>query len=122
MGYDLMQVQLLLAELSVVEEEIGWLEAKVNELKLCIYEEKKTREWEVVQSRGFPPQRQVQRQLKKLASRRPGQICDDQYETLLTSQNHEYRTHRIERERRASIGSSMELQNITSQGELYGNA
>lgn len=41
------QVQVLLAELALVEEEIIWLERKVDKLKLSLYQEKKqTREWE----------------------------------------------------------------------------
>ncbi|RVX13873.1 hypothetical protein CK203_010197 [Vitis vinifera] len=34
------EVQVLLAELTMVEEEIVWLEGKVQELKLCLYQEK----------------------------------------------------------------------------------
>ncbi|XP_051116167.1 uncharacterized protein LOC127241274 [Andrographis paniculata] len=91
------KVQVLLAELSAVEEEIEWMESKINDLKLCIYKEKKkTRESSEV------PQ-PMRRQLRKLASRRPGQICDDHCE--------------IARDRRASIGSSIELQSTTFQGK-----
>lgn len=49
-----MQVQVLLAELALVEEEIIWLERKVDKLKLSLYQEKKqTREWERLK---YPPE------------------------------------------------------------------
>ncbi|KAL0376990.1 UNVERIFIED_CONTAM: hypothetical protein Scaly_0816600 [Sesamum calycinum] len=115
---DRMQVQMLLAELAVVEEEIGWLERKVNEAKLDIYQEKQhVKEWELLQlKKGLQSQRE-QRQLSKLPSRRPNQIQHKDSDTLSTSQNYEHRRYKIPRERRASMGSSMELPSATSQGK-----
>ncbi|KAL0349242.1 UNVERIFIED_CONTAM: hypothetical protein Sangu_1152000 [Sesamum angustifolium] len=112
------KVQMLLAELAVVEEEIGWLERKVNEVKLDIYQEKQhVKEWELLQlKKGLQSQRE-QRQLSKLPSRRPNQIQHKDSDTLSTSQNYEHRRYKIPRERRASIGSSMELPSATSQGK-----
>ncbi|KAL0413992.1 UNVERIFIED_CONTAM: hypothetical protein Sradi_1600900 [Sesamum radiatum] len=112
------KVQMLLAELAVVEEEIGWLERKVNEVKLDIYQEKQhIKEWELLQlKKGLQSQRE-QRQLSKLPSRRPNQIQHKDSDTLSTSQNYEHRRYRIPRERRASLGSSMELPSATSQGK-----
>ncbi|KAI3470741.1 hypothetical protein Pfo_027404 [Paulownia fortunei] len=111
------KVQMLLAEVALVEEEIDWLERKINELKLDIYQEKKqTKQWEIVQLKGLQPQWE-QRQLRKLPSRRPNQIEHKDCETLSTSQNYENRRYRSARERRASLGSSMELQSVTSLGK-----
>ncbi|KAK6117904.1 hypothetical protein DH2020_048352 [Rehmannia glutinosa] len=113
------RVQVLLAEVAVVEEEIGWLERKINELKLDIYQEKKqTKQWELMQLNGLQPQCE-QRQLKKLPSRRPNQIQHKDRDTFSTSQNYENRRYnkRNPRERRASFGSSMELQTVTSRGK-----
>ncbi|KAG8390858.1 hypothetical protein BUALT_Bualt01G0127300 [Buddleja alternifolia] len=105
------KVQMLLAEVAVVEEEIDWLERKINELKLDIYQEKKQiKESEVLQL-GLQTQWD-QRQIKKLPSRRPN---DD--ETLSISHDHKYRKYRNARERRASLGSSIELQTLTSLGK-----
>ncbi|XP_038981068.1 uncharacterized protein LOC103703500 [Phoenix dactylifera] len=47
---ELAQVHVLLAELSMVEEEIIYLERKVEDLKLCLYEEREQKqEWNVQQ-------------------------------------------------------------------------
>ncbi|XVF66921.1 hypothetical protein PTKIN_Ptkin10aG0078900 [Pterospermum kingtungense] len=41
----------LIAELAMVEEEILWLERKIDELKMKLYKEKKrTKEWKMQQS------------------------------------------------------------------------
>ncbi|XP_073127569.1 uncharacterized protein [Henckelia pumila] len=123
-----LKVQVLLTELGVVEEEIDWLERKISELKLDIIQEKvQIKEWQVLKFKESQPQSE-QRQLKKLPSRRPNQIDHRNCETLATSQN-EYRKNRAARGRRASLGSSMELQSITFRGmnaagteEEYGNS
>ncbi|KAL3521109.1 hypothetical protein ACH5RR_019258 [Cinchona calisaya] len=50
------KVQILLTELTMVEEEIIWLERKVDELKLNLYQEKKqTKEWEMLRFKELPP-------------------------------------------------------------------
>ncbi|XP_052624636.1 uncharacterized protein LOC111905752 isoform X1 [Lactuca sativa] len=51
------KIKELLTELATVEEEIMWLERKVNKLNLSLYLEKKeTREWEFRQLRDLHPQ------------------------------------------------------------------
>ncbi|XP_075484618.1 uncharacterized protein LOC142524487 isoform X3 [Primulina tabacum] len=120
------QVQVLLTELGVVEEEIDWLERKISELKLDIFHEKvQIKERQVLKLKELQRQPE-QRQLKKLPSRRPNQIDNRNCETLATSQN-DYRRNRTARERRASLGSSTELQSLTFRGtnateEEYGNS
>ncbi|PIN12170.1 hypothetical protein CDL12_15216 [Handroanthus impetiginosus] len=98
------EVQMLLAEVAIVEEEIEWLERKINELKSDIYQEKK-------QFKGLQPQ--WERQLKKFSSRRPNLQEHKDYGSLSTSKNNELRRYRNARERRASLGSSIELQSVT---------
>lgn len=111
------QVQMLLADLALVEEEIGWLERKVDELKSDVYHEKqKKKEWEVLQLKEFQPQME-QRQLRKLPSRRPSQIQHKESDALSTSQNYENRRYRNTGDRRASLGSSKELQGATFMGK-----
>ncbi|XP_073020196.1 LOW QUALITY PROTEIN: uncharacterized protein [Primulina eburnea] len=123
------QVQVLLTELGVVEDEIDWLERKISELKLDIFHEKvQIKERQVLKLKESQRQPE-QRQLKKLPSRRPNQIDNRNCETLATSQN-DYRRNRTARERRASLGSSTELQSLTFRGtnavaateEEYGNS
>ncbi|KZV55455.1 hypothetical protein F511_32002 [Dorcoceras hygrometricum] len=123
-----LQVQVLLTELGVVEEEIDWLERKINELTLDIFHEKlQIKELQVLKLKESQPHSE-QRQLKKLPSRRPNQIDHRNCDTLATSQS-EHRKNRTSRGRRASLGSSMELQSLTSRGmngagtdEEYGNS
>lgn len=108
---------MLLADLALVEEEIGWLERKIDELKSDVYHEKqKKKEWEVLQLKEFHPQME-QRQLRKLPSRRPSQIQHKESDALSTSQNYENRRYRNAGDRRASLGSSKELQGATFLGK-----
>ncbi|XP_022890162.1 uncharacterized protein LOC111405488 [Olea europaea var. sylvestris] len=95
------KVQVLLAEVALVEEEICWLERKINELKLNVYQEKKqTKEWELLKLKEFQPQ-QIQRQLHKLPSWRPNQVESKETEILSRSSDYEYRKYDVGRERRA---------------------
>ncbi|KAH6787148.1 hypothetical protein C2S52_006700, partial [Perilla frutescens var. hirtella] len=111
------QVQMLLADLAVVEEEIDWLERKVNELKLDIsHQKQKKKVCEEMQLKEFQPQLE-QRQLRKLPSRRPNQIQHKESDVLSTSLNYENRRYRTPGDRRASLGSSKELQGATFQGK-----
>ncbi|CAI9774021.1 unnamed protein product [Fraxinus pennsylvanica] len=106
------KVQVLLAEVALVEEEIIWLEGKINELKLSVYQEKKqTEEWEMLQLKEFQPQR-IQSRLHKLPSRRPNHVESKDTEILSRSSDYEYRKYEVGRERRAST----EIQCITSLG------
>lgn len=90
---------MLLTELTTVEEEIIWLERKVDELKLNLYQEKKqTKEWEMLRFQELQP-RCVQSNKKEVISKQ--KIRTDY------AQN---RKHRILRERRTSVGSSIDIQ------------
>lgn len=108
---------MLLADLALVEEEIDWVERKIDELKLDLYHEKqKKKEREVLCLKEFHPKLE-QRQLRKLPSRRPNQIQHKESDTLSTSHNYENRRYRIPGDRRASLGSSKELQSATFMGK-----
>ncbi|GFZ14921.1 ternary complex factor MIP1 leucine-zipper protein [Actinidia rufa] len=89
------EVQGLLAELATVEEEIIWLERKVDELKLSLYQEKKlTRDWELPK-----------------VNRRHWQKKQQSYG------QHDFKEHGNNKnlqERRASFGSSMDVQSLSS--------
>ncbi|XP_042014095.1 uncharacterized protein LOC121762321 [Salvia splendens] len=114
------QVQMLLADLALVEQEIDWVERKINDLKSDIHHEKqKRKEMEVVQLKEFRPKLE-QRQLRKLPSRRPNQMQHKESDAFSTSQNYENRRCRIPGDRRASLGSSKELQNATFLGKHGG--
>ncbi|KAL2539938.1 hypothetical protein Adt_00916 [Abeliophyllum distichum] len=104
------KVQVLLAEVALVEEEINWLERKINELKLNVSQEKKqTKELELLQLKELQPQR-IQRKLHKLHSQRPNQVESKDTEILSRSSDYEYRNYDVGRERRASA----ETQSTTS--------
>ncbi|XWS56586.1 hypothetical protein CRYUN_Cryun09bG0098300 [Craigia yunnanensis] len=58
------QVQALLAELAMVEEEILWLERKIDELEMKLYQEKElTKEWKMQQLQEQQQRLQQQNQL-----------------------------------------------------------
>ncbi|OVA05934.1 protein of unknown function DUF547 [Macleaya cordata] len=89
------QVQVLLAEIAMVEEEIICLERKVEELNLCVYQEtKQTQEWE------FLRQHQQQKHYR----------CKQGRQRELT----DFRSQRRMRERRASLGSVSEIHSLPS--------
>ncbi|KAL7108965.1 hypothetical protein ACP275_06G146200 [Erythranthe tilingii] len=131
------KVQMLLGEVAVVEEEIDWLERKINELKLDIYQEKKhIKEWEILQFKGLlhlhhqqqqcdQQQCDQQQQFQKLPSRRPTQIeRNNNTETSLlsTSHNNKQRRYRFSRQRRSSFISSMELEYVEETEEEIGKS
>lgn len=111
-----MQVQALLRELAMVEEEIIWLERKVDELKMRTYHEKKhTRELRLHQK----PKRRVRRgnrtQLSGQGS--ASEISNKDLHVRTRSQNYEdYKKERNNSNRRASVGSELELLRISSTG------
>ncbi|KAL8051405.1 hypothetical protein ABFX02_06G146000 [Erythranthe guttata] len=124
------KVQMLLGEVAVVEEEIDWLERKINELKLDIYQEKKhIKEWEILQFKGLlhlhQQQQCDQQQIQKLRSRRPTQIEENNFtETplLSTSHNNKQRRYRFSRQRRSSFSSSIELEYVGETEEDIGKS
>ncbi|KAH7537191.1 hypothetical protein FEM48_Zijuj03G0066000 [Ziziphus jujuba var. spinosa] len=115
-------VQMLLAELAMVEEEILWLERKVEELKLKLYQERsQNREWEMRQ----------QEQPRRLWKQNHLVLCEEgnQSSSLVVgeqrcrSQNYEVlKKERMAGDRRSSMGSASEIQswfsNYRSNGEI----
>ncbi|KAJ8765860.1 hypothetical protein K2173_020376 [Erythroxylum novogranatense] len=113
-------VQGLLIELTVVEEEIVWLEKKVEELKLSLYlERKQTKEWKVKkQQRGKPMQHS---NLQPLLS--PGKcILSDDFHELSRSQHFEDHKKEKIQFRRVSAGSATEILSFSSPGSTKENS
>ncbi|KAM7494897.1 hypothetical protein LguiB_029506 [Lonicera macranthoides] len=110
-----LKVQVLLAELAMVEEEITWLERKVDEVKLSLYQEKKqNKEWKLAQLKD-PQQQPKQRRHKQLPSRHGTRTELKDCELFSRSQNYdEFKSYRVIRERRASVGSSIDIQSMSS--------
>ncbi|KAF5453564.1 hypothetical protein F2P56_028462 [Juglans regia] len=106
------QVQVFLEELAMVQEEILWLERKVEDLKLSLYEER---------------ERSREREMEHLT-----RIPEDGYLTYLRcgpeirssvlnvqrsrseNRDHEFRKERIIKERRSSLGSVSEILSMSS--------
>ncbi|RWR86088.1 WAP four-disulfide core domain-containing protein [Cinnamomum micranthum f. kanehirae] len=96
-----LEVQVLLAEITMVEEEIVCLERKIEELKLNLYQEKQqTRIWKLQQK-----QQQQGHFLCGLRSRKEFGRIKQSPRPLA---NFEFRNRRLIRERRASLGSVSE--------------
>ncbi|GKU91949.1 hypothetical protein SLEP1_g5750 [Rubroshorea leprosula] len=109
------QVQVLLAELAAVEEEIIWLERKINGLKMRLYNEKKqNQQW-----------KQTQQQQQHSLIHRQGYISvpHDDIKQRSRSQNYEViRKGKMKSYRRSSIGSSTDIlstSSLESIGESY---
>ncbi|KAB1217867.1 hypothetical protein CJ030_MR3G014723 [Morella rubra] len=98
------QVQVLLEELAMVEEEIIWLERKVEELKLSLYQEReqnREREIENIAQDGRLP-----------CGLKNGPLLGEQRSR---SQNYdECRKEKIRKERRPSLGSVSEILTVSS--------
>ncbi|XP_028081274.1 uncharacterized protein LOC114282729 isoform X8 [Camellia sinensis] len=126
------KVQVLLAELARMEEEIIWLERKVDHLKLSLYHEKhhhhhhhhhqQTKDW------GFPDahprQKQLQQQQQQLAATTYG-LSNHPMEVVscrsLVSRSQDFQQHyhhdkvfRVLRERSASFVSPMDILSLPS--------
>ncbi|XVF75329.1 hypothetical protein PTKIN_Ptkin13bG0179200 [Pterospermum kingtungense] len=106
------QVQSLIAELAMVEEEILWLERKIDELKMKLYQEKKqTKQWKM---------QQLQQQQNQLIC---GPGNDDNLKQRTRSQNYEvFNKGKIKSHRRASMGSALDILSIASSectGEFH---
>lgn len=68
---ELVLVQVLLAELATIEEEIIYLERKVEDLKLCLHQERKQKkEWNFQQQQQQQWQRQQRHFLCGLGSQK----------------------------------------------------
>ncbi|PHT44480.1 hypothetical protein CQW23_13638 [Capsicum baccatum] len=99
------RVQHLLEEVVMAEEEIAWLERKVDALKMKLYREKELAEkWEVLQLKQVQHQQHQRLISKPLPPPRPDR-----------SQNYQLRKqYRIRKDRRASVGSSIDFHIIYS--------
>ncbi|KAA8534201.1 hypothetical protein F0562_031606 [Nyssa sinensis] len=104
------QVQVLLAELAMVEEEITWLERKVEDLKLRLFQEQQqTKEWEMLQLQPVCRHRQQKHLLCGRGNR------TELNNLLSRSQNYEhYMKYKVVKDRRASLGSAMDIQSMSS--------
>ncbi|CAI9092388.1 OLC1v1027610C1 [Oldenlandia corymbosa var. corymbosa] len=93
------KVQMLLTELTMVEEEIIWLERKVDELKLKLYQEKKqTSDWEMLWLQNLQLQPRQWRK-KQLISQQK-----------LRADRAQQKKHGITQDGRTSVGSSLDMQ------------
>ncbi|KAF3676669.1 Calcium-dependent lipid-binding family protein isoform 1 [Capsicum annuum] len=99
------RVQHLLEEVVMAEEEIAWLERKVDALKRKLYLEKELAEkWEVLPLKQVQHQQHQRLISKPLPPPRPDR-----------SQNYQLRKqYRIRKDRRASVGSSIDFHTIYS--------
>ncbi|KAJ4969564.1 hypothetical protein NE237_016265 [Protea cynaroides] len=110
------QVQVLLAELEMVEEEIIFLETKVEELSLCLDQEIQNREHQL------QPLQQLQKHCGSgVASHRK----QEDHEQSLGRLHYkaDFGGQRLIRERKASLGSASEIHVMSSSrlnGEGYG--
>lgn len=113
-----MQVQALLAEMAMVEEEIIWLERKVEELKMGLYHEKKlTKERKMKHQSRLPRANHL---LRGQAS--PSGLTKDLQVRTRSQHYEEFRRERKKSFRRASAGSASELLSFTpaaSSGRLF---
>ncbi|MCD7450739.1 hypothetical protein HAX54_008300 [Datura stramonium] len=101
------RVQHLLEEVVTAEEEIVWLERKVDVLKLKLYREKELAEkWETLQLKQVQHQ-QHQRLISKQLPQAPRPDRSQNYQQLR-------KQYRIRKERRASIGSFIDFHTIYS--------
>ncbi|KAJ8760355.1 hypothetical protein K2173_012601 [Erythroxylum novogranatense] len=100
------QAKGLLAEIRMVGDEIAWLEKKVDELKLNLYEQKKqNKEWTVKKQ-----QRGKLRQHNNLPPFSPGKLImsEDCCELSRTQNFQEYKEEKVHL-RRVSVGSAGEM-------------
>lgn len=104
-----LQVQHLLEEMVATEEEIAWLERKVDVLKLKLYREKELAEkWEMLQLKQVQHQRLISKQLPP-----PRPVVHKDVEPHVASRSSNYqqlrKQYRIRKERRATVGSSIDF-------------
>lgn len=107
-GELLLQVRLILEELAIVQEEILWLERKVEELKLILCREREhNREREMLHLTRLPEETQL------LFGPENRSVLNDQRSR---SQNYdEFRKERMRKERRPSLGSVSEILSMSSR-------
>ncbi|KAF3952443.1 hypothetical protein ACB098_06G158300 [Castanea mollissima] len=101
------EVRLILEELATVQEEILWLERKVEELKLILYKEREhNRERDTLHLTRLPEETQL------LFGPENRSVLNDQRSR---SQNYdEFKKERMRKERRPSLGSVSEILSMSS--------
>ncbi|KAJ6720451.1 hypothetical protein OIU85_023645 [Salix viminalis] len=105
------QVQSLLTELAMVEEEIVWLERKVDDLKLNLYQDRKqNKEWKRVQQ-----QEKKMKQQDQLPPSR-SELKKDGFSQLSRSQHFDEHKKEKMRFRRPSVGSTEEMISMLTTG------
>ncbi|KAJ6357714.1 hypothetical protein OIU78_005538 [Salix suchowensis] len=105
------QVQSLLTELAMVEEEIVWLERKVDDLKLNLYQDRKqNKEWKRVQQQ----QKKMKQQDQLPPSR--SELKKDGFSQLSRSQHFDEHKKEKMRFRRPSVGSTEEMISMLTTG------
>lgn len=111
----IMQVHALLSELAMVEEEIVWLERKVEEMKMRLYHEKKlTKEWRLLRSEAEKQQRRLQRANHLLCRPENSSMLNKDLQVGTRSQNYDEFSTRRMKSRRASVGSEIEILSMSS--------
>ncbi|KAG6671146.1 hypothetical protein I3843_Q012700 [Carya illinoinensis] len=119
------QVQVLLEELAVVQEEIIWLERKIEELKLRLYQEREQNRGREIEHLRYLPQEREQNRGREIEHLRDlpkdgHLLCGPENRVVLNdqrsrSQNYdEFRKERITKERRPSLGSVSEILSMSS--------
>ncbi|XP_057978976.1 uncharacterized protein LOC131165321 isoform X2 [Malania oleifera] len=120
-----LQVQVLLTELAMVEEEIVWLESKVEKLKLGLYQQKKhTKLWEAQQQQQHTVQQEERHLLRQLQNQtdEPNEKIKQHLDSVL---HEEFRKYKVKREGKAPLPSPSEFQmmcSITSNEDMAGKA
>ncbi|KAG2723756.1 hypothetical protein I3760_02G184500 [Carya illinoinensis] len=103
------QVQVLLEELAKVHEEILWLERKVEDLKLSLYQEsKRSREREMEHLTSIPEDGHL-----RCGPEIRSSVLNDQ-RSRSENRDHEFRKERIIKERRPSLGSVSKILSMSS--------
>ncbi|KAF5175781.1 Elicitor-responsive protein, partial [Thalictrum thalictroides] len=107
------QVQMLLAEVTIVEHEILCLERKFEELKICLYQEKKqTKEWRLFQQQQHQQKLQMHH-ICRSANRRKRRNRPSPLGQSFNSAD--FRSQRWSTERKTSLGSASDITTISSQ-------
>lgn len=111
----LFQVQGLLAELTAVEEEITWLERKVDELKLSLYREKQ--QTQLFEGDQLIEQWSHEKQKHLLGSEREETVDLNSFELPLRLES--YNEYRTSNERREILRSSTDMRSMSLANGMY---
>ena len=105
---------MLLAEMAMVEEEIVWLEGKVEELKLCLYQEKKENRERETQQQQQQHQWRKQQQKQLICKPENGSELNSLRQFHESQNSEEFRKCKTIRERKACLGRASETQSMSS--------